>query len=309
MGFLASAGLGMAGKAIGGLLGGSSAKKAEGASNAAAGQSIEAQREALQYLQDEEALPSGIRENALTGLSQYFTGPAETLGQEGLIDQARNSPLYAAILGQRGAGEDAILRNASATGGLRSGNSNAALTDYNMQLENKALLDSYNEAQGRQDYERQLQLSGLGGLANLPSNANNIAERIAGIGSTRAAGTVAGAQARQDGSQNIINNAMGIGKTLIENSGTVGKIASKVGGWLFCDIRLKRNIREAGERNGHKWYQWEWCDGAEKLGLSGTDEGVLAHQVYEIEPDAVGENSGFLVVDYEMLGIDKSNLH
>jgi hypothetical protein len=181
----------------------SAARAATQASNVAA----QGQQQALGFLQGREEIP----QNALQGLAAYFQVPGQAPGQAELISQAQGSPLYQAIMGQRGAGEEAILRNASATGGLRSGNTNAALSDYSMQLENRALLQAYNEAQGRSDYERSLNLSGLGGLASM-SQAPNIAELMASIGNTKAMGITGAAQAREQGRQNTFENILGIGK-------------------------------------------------------------------------------------------------
>ena len=85
----------------------------------------------------------------------------------------------------------------------------------------------------------------------------------------------------------------------------------KQGNWMqlaglglaaFCDSRLKMNVRPAGERLGVPWYTWDWNDKAEELGLSGKGEGVMAHEVADIIPEAVGvSESGYLIVDYGVL--------
>lgn len=145
------------------------------------------------------------------GAVQTATGTAmaqptdEPFGQQDLIQQAMTSPLYGAMMGGREAGEEAIMRQAAATGGLRSGNVQEAMYDYNTRLQNQALLQSYNE-----------QLQGLRGLAGLPSYAPQIASGMAGIGQTlgagisgagetRALGQVAAGQAQQQGLQGISN--------------------------------------------------------------------------------------------------------
>ena len=69
------------------------------------------------------------------------------------------------------------------------------------------------------------------------------------------------------------------------------------------DIRLKKNIKPKGEKNGHKWYSWEWKDEAKKLGLSGASEGVIANEVAEYMPEAVFEKDGYLHVNYSALGV------
>ena len=69
-----------------------------------------------------------------------------------LIQDAQGSPLYAAIMGTQQAGEQAILRNQSATGGLRGGGTIGKLTDYGQQTANRALLDSFGVAQESDRY-------------------------------------------------------------------------------------------------------------------------------------------------------------
>ena len=238
------------------------------------------QREALDYLKEREALPLELRDRFLPQLADIYTGGE---GQQEFIDAARASPLYEAILGGREAGEQAILRNASATGGLRSGNVNAALTDYGSQLENRALLESYNQ-----------QLQGISGLANLPLNTEAVAGTTAGIGQTLGQGLIGSTQAQLQGEAANRQNLIGL----------LGGAATGLSGYAnFSDIRLKSNITPAGRRNGHNWYRWQWNDYAKELDLEGFAEGVLAHEVYETHPEAISTIDGHLVVNYNMLGV------
>jgi hypothetical protein len=143
----------------------------------AANTAAASQTEALNYLREVEKVPQQFRQEALMklgGLSGLEGGEGS---QAELIARAEKSPLYAAIMSGRKAGESSILRNASATGGLRSGNVQADMYGFNVDLKTKALLESYNQ-----------QLTGLQGLAQLPSNANNIASTMSGIGTTLAGG-------------------------------------------------------------------------------------------------------------------------
>lgn len=245
-----------------------------------------AEQEALDYLKETEALPQAVREQALTGLSEYYQVPGQPSTQDQLIQQGKESPLYASIMGTQQAGEEALLRTSSATGGLRSGGAIAGLTDYSMQLENQALLESFNQAQSREDYERGLNLSGLGALAQLPSGASEIADLTATVGATQAQGVTAAAQAEQAGTQNIINSTLGF-----------TEIAA---GW-YSDIRLKENVEFINIRNGLPWFKWDWIDAAGQLDLYGSDEGYMAHHVYMTHPEAVMESDGFLKVNYDML--------
>ena len=105
-----------------------------------------------------------------------------------ISERAMQSPLYAAIMSGREAGEQSIARSALATGGLRTGQSIDDLTQYNTDLQNRAFLQS------RADI-----MSGLGSMAGLQSMAPQIAQQYTGVGETLAAGRIGAAQARQQG--------------------------------------------------------------------------------------------------------------
>jgi hypothetical protein len=111
------------------------------------------------------------------------------------------------------------------TGELRSGNIKDAFYDYNVNLENKALLGAYGE-----------QLGGLQYLAGMqPQGATAIAGMTAGIGSTLAGGQTAAEQARQQGTANLL----GLGGSLYQAAGgasgiwETGKdVVSEVASWF-----------------------------------------------------------------------------
>ncbi|QZA71256.1 intamolecular chaperon [Pseudomonas phage AH02] len=256
---------------------GGSDKGAKAATQAAEVQA-RAQREALNYLKENEAIPQALREGALTGLGSEY---GLTLGADGnvisdgqsLIQRAESSPFYQTAI-QRG--EEGVLRNASATGGLRSGSTNENLASVNQ----NALMAAYGN-----------QLSGLQGLSQLPSNANNIASMMAGIGQTNAQGIIGSAQSSAASSQNSMNNALGMGQLAL------------TGLSLFSDRRLKDNLQLIGRQGVHYIYTWTWNKEAEKLGLTGDSSGVIAQQVEETHPEAVTEVNGYKRVDYGMLGL------
>lgn len=235
------------------------------------------QREALAYLKEREALPQQFREEALTGLGGLYGLEGGTGDQQALIDRAILSPLYQSIMGGQEAGEESILRSAAMTGGFRSGGVQANLYDYNVQLRNKALLESYNQ-----------QLQGLTGLAGLPSGAGQIATQTAGIGQTLSQGQIAAARAEQTGTQQAFGNLLGLG--------TLGVA-------MFSDRRLKNNLEKIGEVNGHNWYMWDWNIVANKMGFEGKSEGILADELVKTNPECIGIKDGFMFIDYTKLGI------
>jgi hypothetical protein len=242
--------------------------------------SAEAREKALEYLKEREAVPQQFREGALYELGGLYGLEGGTGSQQELINRAIQSPLYQEIMGGRDAGEDAILRNAAATGGLRSGNVNTAMYDYDTRLQNQALLESYNQ-----------QLMGLQGLAGLPSMSPQIAETMAGIGDTRALGYTGAANAMQQGSQQNTQNMMAL-----------AGLAMKAYG-MFSDRRLKKNIKKVGKINGFNWYSFNWNSVANKLGLSGSTYGCMADEVFEKVPDAVCMKNGFMWINYMMIGV------
>jgi hypothetical protein len=187
--------MGFVGDFIGGIFG---ADDAADAARDAANVQAAAQREGLNYLKEADEIPRQFREGALGMLGGLYGLDGGTGSQQALIDQAKASPLYASIMGTQEAGENAIMRNAAATGGLRGGNTQGALTDYGSQLANQALLTSYQD-----------QLSGLQGLAGLPSNASQIASQMSNIGATQAGGITAAANARQQALGTGINTILG----------------------------------------------------------------------------------------------------
>lgn len=249
------------------------------AAEAAAATQAGAERESLEYLKEREAIPQQFREGALTRLGGLYGLEGGVGDQQQLIEQAMASPLYQSILGGREAGEEAILRSAGATGGLRSGNVQGAMYDYNTQLQNKALLESYNQ-----------QLMGLGGLAQLPSMAPQIAGQISQIGRTQAQGIIGAEQTQQDQYQQGFQNILGMGQ---------------MGMTMFSDRRLKKNIKPIGEVKGFNWYTWDWNTVANKMGLEGSCQGVIADEVYDTHPEAVSLKDLFLIVNYSKLGIFK----
>ena len=160
--------------------------------------SVEQQQEALDYLREVDKLPRGYRESALTRMGEEYGFTLDEEGNvisggESIAERARTSPFYTTARDQ---GEEAILRNASMTGGLRSGNVQDALARSSEDL----YLDSYLR-----------ELQGVSGLAGLPSGASEIAMSQRGIGNTYGAG-YSGAGAAMGGGVTGAGMAMGAGQ-------------------------------------------------------------------------------------------------
>jgi hypothetical protein len=243
---------------------GKSAEKAanQGAQTAAAGQT-----EALNYLKEQERLPSQFREGALTQLGGLYGLEG---GDPNAAQNIQNNPIFQATQGMIPQQEEAILRNQSATGALRSGGTDMMLAEN--QRNNQ--LQAYQNTIG-----------GLQGLSNLQSYAPQIAQGISGIGNTLAQGRIAGAQSRQDALGGLVQAGTQIG-------------AAAMGMPSFSDIRLKDNVQHVGKRYGQDWFTWDWNTIAVKLGLSGSSEGVIADLVEQSRPELIGKRDGYKTVNY-----------
>ncbi len=185
-------GLGLAGSIY-------SANKASSTAKSVANIELQALRDKLEYQKDLDEIPRRFREASLERLGGMYGLPGgtgtERLSPEELLLQANDSPFLGLL---REGGEEAILRNQSATGRLRSGDTIDQLSEFNV----RTLLQTYNML--RQD--RAEQESGLQSLSNLPSYGNQIANTIGDIGSAGAAGRLSQGQIEQQKLQNIFDS-------------------------------------------------------------------------------------------------------
>jgi len=149
--------------AIAGLLTGGTTGAGYGAQYEAAGDASDAQARAAQYGIDEQrrqfdALQALLRPYVQAGTpalqgQQNLIGLGGAGAQQQAIAGIQNSPMFAAMARQ---GEQGMLQNASATGGLRGGNLQGALGQFRPQLLNQLI---------EQQYSR------LGGLTSLGQNS------------------------------------------------------------------------------------------------------------------------------------------
>ncbi len=206
-----------------------------------------------------------LPEQALEG--EYL--PAQS-GQNQMIQDVMSSPFYQSMISQ---GEQGIGRNLSMTGGLRSGTANEAL--------------ARNSQQVLQQLTNQ-RLTGLQGMAALPSNANQIAQGMTGIGQTLAQGQLGGAQAVQQ-----------------MNAALIGGAGSAIGGAMASDPRLKENVEWVGfvEYLGDMLneYIWDWNEKGNKLGYYGSSRGHMADELLESQPELVTVKDGYMAVFYSKI--------
>ena len=189
-----------------------------------------------------------------------------------MISDIEADPIYQAKLRT---GEEAVLRGASATGGLRSGSASAALAQQSQALLGQEVSGRYN------------QLAGLSGQGFQGSQAmgtfggETLGQMTGTLGSLASGQLAAGAAAQQRGSGIL--------------SGGLGAL-----GAMFSDERLKTNIQMVGEKHGMPWYKWEWNETAtNKFDLSGDAEGHMVSDVELKYPELVGSQDGYKTVNYE----------
>lgn len=179
----------------------SSAKKAAAAQSESSQAAIDEQRRQFDMVQE-------LMKPYVNAGTQGLAGQQDLLGlngagkQKAAIDAINNSQAMQTYLQQ---GENSILQNASATGGLRGGNTQAALSQFRPQLLNQLVNQQYQN---------------LGGLTSLGQNAaagvgnagmqsaNNIGNLLGTIGQAQAGSALAQGQANAN-MWNSVSNAIG----------------------------------------------------------------------------------------------------
>ena len=290
----------------------SAAKTASGAQTRAAEQSIAEQRRQFDAVQQ---LMAPYVQSGTTALSRYnaLTGLSGEEAQQTLINQITSGAEYGSLVRQ---GEEAILQSASATGGLRGGNTQSALARFRPEILSSLIRDEYSR---------------LGGMVSMGQNAaagvgnagmqvgQNISNQYGQIGQAQAGAALARGQATANmwgniaGSVGLTAGLGGFGGVPGTPTPSAGPLHTgpMVGGGMLggggniapSDIRLKTDIVPAGERNGHAWYTYRyvWDDVGTVRG------GVMAQEVMATHPEAVITHPlGFLMVDYSKLGLENA---
>ena len=293
---------------VGGFIQSNAAGEAAGAQTQAAEAGIQEQRRQFEAVQEilKPYVTAGT--TALGGLQPYAAAGAPALEQQqaiaGLLGPEAQQAAIAAIEGGAGfqaqvrQGEEALLQRASATGGLRGGNIQAALAQFRPQMLQQEIATQY----GR-----------LGGLTSLGQTTT---QNLAQIGQASAAGTataglrtgadIAGLMGQQGAARagaelaqgqafaNVLNlPAQFLGAQYGATAGKAGTAMTPGLGNIFSDIRLKKNIQRIGTRSdGLGVYEFEYTWGG------GRQIGLMAQEVLGIYPDAVGQSGGYLTVDY-----------
>lgn len=166
------------GDTLGGITGAkqaaAGAEQAAGTQAVSAQQGIEEQRRQFDKF-IELMSPYVSAGSSAIGQQQALIGLSGAGAQQQAISGIEQSPQYLEMVRQ---GENALLQNASATGGLRGGNVQAALAQYRPQI----LSDLINQQYGK-----------LGGISQL-GQASAAGQASAGIGSASNIGNLLGQQ-------------------------------------------------------------------------------------------------------------------
>ena len=169
---------------VGGVMSSRAQKKA---ANSAANAQIESSEmgveEQRRQFDEVQKLLKPYSDAGLSGLSgqQDLLGINGTAAQQAAIGNINNSAEMQTYLQQ---GENAILQNASATGGLRGGNTQAALAQFRPQLLNQLINQRYQNLAGM----TALGQNAAAGTGNAGmQTANNISSILQSSGSAQAA--------------------------------------------------------------------------------------------------------------------------
>lgn len=203
------------GKVVGGITGASAA--ADGASAAAKTQAAAAQAgideqrrqfDALRVAQ-QPFVNAGV--NAL-GQQSALTGLNGADAQQAAIAALQGSPGFTSALQQ---GENSILQNASATGGLRGGNVQAALGQFSPALLASFINDQYTRLGGLTS----LGQSAAAGVGNAGiATGNNVAQLLQQQGAARAGGQLA----QGNVARTAFGDLLGIGSAFAGAGGVPG---------------------------------------------------------------------------------------
>ena len=193
-----------------------SANKSASAQKKAANQAAQAQTESSQAAIDEQKRQFDVIQELMkpyvnagtTGLAgqQDLLGLNGAAKQQAAIDSINNSQAMQTYMQQ---GENAILQNASATGGLRGGNTQSALSQFRPQLLNQLINQQYQN---------------LGGLTSIGQNA------AAGVGNAgmQSAGNI-GNLLQQVGAAQA-GNALAQGQASANQWAGIGNLVGQLGG-------------------------------------------------------------------------------
>ena len=215
---------GMIGGTIGGALDGSdAASSASQAQQQSAQQGIDFQREMFNRTQGNLQPYMQAGQNAMGYMNPYMQAGAPGLrgqqdligmngagAQSGAISAIANSPLLQQLTQQ---GENAMLQNASATGGLRGGNLQGALAQYRPAMLQQAIDQQYARLGGMtslgQMSAQNMAQMGQSAAAGVGTAGMNTANQISGLYGQQGAAQAGGILAQNNAMNHGVMGALG----------------------------------------------------------------------------------------------------
>lgn len=173
---------------LGGMMQADAASEAAGAQSASAAAGVAEQRRQFDAIREllkpyvEVGVPALEQQRALAGLDGAGA-------QQAAISALESSPLFQAQVRQ---GEEALLQRASATGGLRGGNIQAALAQFRPQMLQSEIERQYSRLGGLTSLGQQ---SAVGVGTAGQAMGSNVANLLAQQGAAQAGGTLGQAAA------------------------------------------------------------------------------------------------------------------
>lgn len=291
---------------IGGAIQSRSAGRASRAQQESAREGIDEQRRQFEATQEILRPYVEAGTTAIGGLQPFAAAGAPALEQQQALIGLRGPEAQRAAIAaiEQGAGfqaqvrqgEEAILQSASATGGLRGGNIQAALSQFRPQMLQREIDLQYGRLGGMTELgvttQQNLAQLGQASAAGTATAGLQTGARVSGllgeIGAARAGGELATGQALSS-AFNLPSQFLGL------QSGMQGQGGGTSPGFgnLFSDRRLKTNIQRISTRpDGLGVYEFEYIWGG------GKQIGLMAQEVLSIYPAAVGSVGGYYTVDY-----------
>ena len=172
---------------ITGLIGASKKKKAskqaQAAIEAKLNEAIGTSNNATNLIRGDYATARGVLDPTVTAMGDLIGINGDPAAQSAL-DRLKASPLYTSLFNT---GEEAVLQNAAATGGIRGGNTQRGLADFGADT----LASTIQQQLGNLSGLAQIGLGGAGTIANVGTGtATNIAELLNKIGQAKAGGAI-----------------------------------------------------------------------------------------------------------------------
>lgn len=187
------------------ITGVSAAKEAGSAQQATTQAALDLQREQFGIMQGNLAPYMTAGTDALQS-QQALAGALGPEAQQAAIASIQAGPGFQSALQQ---GETSILQNASATGGVRGGNTQGALAQYSPQLLNQAINQQYSQLGG---------LSGMGqaSAAGVGSAAMNMGQSMGGMMMQQGQNQASNILGQYNLQRNFVGDVAGFGMNLAQ---------------------------------------------------------------------------------------------